>query len=830
MDPFQCAASAVALAELSMKLYHTLSKFINEARDADEKASELRKTIRRSLATLLSVKETLEARGKECDQGTPGPEEQRILKNIRESLLGWFLNLVKFTKRLGNIAEDQHEKTTMGWLEKALLQLKLDRKAPAIERIRENISEHVQELSLSLQCLNLFRQNDRDRLIEELYAQLKEITRSNSNAFNMVFPPASNLDGGPARHRSRHERTMHKCIHTAYAVAEKMSEAGSTGQSPGSVAGDEKLWIDIDVEVPDDDSDLDISPKANVMRADNLLVKDEEISPTIEYIEATDEKVKEISPDLNISTPQDILNALIDNYERHAQMATGTWQYDRTEEYQRRMIEHAEEWNSLYQPPRNIGSMKQQLARTLKNQGTQQKLNESKKILEDALSSHNTIPKSPRLPRLPAEPLDAAEAEGKALLYFELAEVNFMRHQQHRESKALQESAIYAKLSVKLRRPFQQDPQSGFQKSVELFVQILEHQSLRVEADTYRTLFLPPMPSTPPASTHGEIQPTPPRHRSTNLMVDPDGCDFHGCPKLVSAIQANDIDHIDDLLASNANAEIIYDNKTALMYAVDSGYAPVITKLQNGGAAIDRDPSPDATGYTALHYAITELSPSMVDALCSRGASTELRYQGHTPLQRAAVLRSADIITVLLRHNAAINATDADGLTALHHALRHDGSGVAAARLLLNAGADPNVQCTGDGRTALHFAVVDRNKTAATVLLELVPTVELEIEDKRGKTPATLAAQLGQYEVLESLLKEGAFIRWDKLSGGGKPLGMNAEKLLKKTEKERREKEGLARIGSQGSSVVDSVVSTGGRRESLLPWRRKSSWSSTGGR
>ena len=155
MDAFQVAASGLAVAELALKLYHTLSKFVTRAKHADDEAKELRETVQRSLRTLLVASETLQARSRDLDQGTPALEEAHIWSNIHESLMSWARKLKKFRKQVQNVQEPDQGQSPMSWIEKTLLQLKLDRRAPVIQRFQRSITDHVQELSLSLQCLNM---------------------------------------------------------------------------------------------------------------------------------------------------------------------------------------------------------------------------------------------------------------------------------------------------------------------------------------------------------------------------------------------------------------------------------------------------------------------------------------------------------------------------------------------------------------------------------------------------------------------------------------------------------------------------------------------------
>lgn len=76
--------------------------------------------------------------------------------------------------------------------------------------------------------------------------------------------------------------------------------------------------------------------------------------------------------------------------------------------------------------------------------------------------------------------------------------------------------------------------------------------------------------------------------------------------------------------------------------------------------------------------------------------------RGQLPLHRAAAVGSTPIIKILLEEGKSpVNASDIDGLTALHHAIS-EGHGDAAI-MLLKAGAEPEKR-DSEGRLAIDLA------------------------------------------------------------------------------------------------------------------------------
>lgn len=105
----------------------------------------------------------------------------------------------------------------------------------------------------------------------------------------------------------------------------------------------------------------------------------------------------------------------------------------------------------------------------------------------------------------------------------------------------------------------------------------------------------------------------------------------------------------------------------------------------------------------ALHFATSKSNLSTVKTLLAHKCSARVKDQrGQLPLHRAAAIGSIPIMKLLLGEGKSpVNATDADGLTALHHAVS-EGHGDAAI-LLLKAGAEADKR-DGEGRLAIDLA------------------------------------------------------------------------------------------------------------------------------
>lgn len=110
------------------------------------------------------------------------------------------------------------------------------------------------------------------------------------------------------------------------------------------------------------------------------------------------------------------------------------------------------------------------------------------------------------------------------------------------------------------------------------------------------------------------------------------------------------------------------------------------------------------SGATALHFAVSKGNLEVVKTLLSGGASARFKdKRGQLPLHRAAAVGSVPIVKLLLgpEGKSPANASDMDGMTALHHAVS-EGHGDVAVELM-RQGAEVG-RVDGEGRTALALA------------------------------------------------------------------------------------------------------------------------------
>ena len=171
------------------------------------------------------------------------------------------------------------------------------------------------------------------------------------------------------------------------------------------------------------------------------------------------------------------------------------------------------------------------------------------------------------------------------------------------------------------------------------------------------------------------------------------------------------------LLACAVPAMAQFSDSYNFLKAVREGDGNEAMKyLNKPGAPVlnTRDPG---TGETALHISVRTHSDNWVGFLLNKGANTEVKdRQGNTPLHVAALVGDQTALTYLIGTKARVNATNNNGETPLILAVhRRD---IDAVRLLVEGGADPKIQDTIAGKTALDYAKQDTRLTPILKVME----------------------------------------------------------------------------------------------------------------
>jgi ankyrin repeat protein len=174
--------------------------------------------------------------------------------------------------------------------------------------------------------------------------------------------------------------------------------------------------------------------------------------------------------------------------------------------------------------------------------------------------------------------------------------------------------------------------------------------------------------------------------------------------------------------------------------------------------------SPDANGYTPLHYAAASddlpLSTQLLFIFQCFGRPdlfTPLDKHGRTPLHWAVDSASVRIVHLLIESGVPVNTQDYDGTTALHHlilALQKNPKKEKTYREILEY-LVPIVEVNGsdiNGVSALHLAAEFGDLESMRLLIQNGAIVN--ITDHQGENPLFYAVRAGHYKIIRALVEE----------------------------------------------------------------------------
>ena len=215
--------------------------------------------------------------------------------------------------------------------------------------------------------------------------------------------------------------------------------------------------------------------------------------------------------------------------------------------------------------------------------------------------------------------------------------------------------------------------------------------------------------------------------------------------------------------------------KSALILAASHGDVEVVKKLLERGIDVNLKGEGGSTALLSVLLAEDHVVPqqskiTIVELLLEYGANADVKNdRNFTPLKCAIKSRSAEIVKLLIDKDKDLVYRQDKSERDRWHLLYHAYSSQDVLKLLLAAGADPNMQLQ-------HIPLLEvRDVNIAKILIDYGANVNLQDDKDKNNYPIMKAAKESNYELVELLLENGADI---KLPSHGHPS--SAENILQK--------------------------------------------------
>jgi hypothetical protein len=304
----------------------------------------------------------------------------------------------------------------------------------------------------------------------------------------------------------------------------------------------------------------------------------------------------------------------------------------------------------------------------------------------------------------------------------------------------LREAELHAKRAFRIRRNLHEKDHPSCKESARLLVDIYSNYTdKRIHVETYTDMYLASSNSLDSSRSRSIGSRPPDQSDLAELIKD------HGITPedVVGSATSTDLKHVTDrkpalMVAMDCanfdnchRCNIIVDKLIRLGADRNAPFAHAVKKnritdcklLRRRGADINWV---DASGFTPLMHAVKQGNLGMISYLFTEQLEINTRgYKGQTVLHVAAQIRIDDVFKLLLQTDGLdIDATDDDGMTAMHHAAKHDNR-VLAKRL---GRAKANLEIKDKSivrRTPLYIAIKEDKYSFVKVLLKYGAEVDL---------------------------------------------------------------------------------------------------------
>ncbi|KAF2103800.1 hypothetical protein NA57DRAFT_70009 [Rhizodiscina lignyota] len=285
MEAFQVAGGALACVDLALKLYREIERFRIRVSQADEVGEEMAAKYGRLTKTLDDIHSALKCRKEQLGSRIPEQGEARIWINIHDSLRGMKSSLKKFKRELEILDKGRDVTVRRKWVDRAIWQLKLNKRQPIFERLNEAAGTHVDELSLSLHSLEIFMHTETSNDVKILKDCILGIEEHLRNASISQRSPVVG-EFRTARYRGTNRRQLQICLRAARAIVD--TQPMKQPQQKNDSRVDSVMQEQDNQSIWETDAESMFEHPASPTRRDTLLVPPE-VNPNEYAISDTDE-------------------------------------------------------------------------------------------------------------------------------------------------------------------------------------------------------------------------------------------------------------------------------------------------------------------------------------------------------------------------------------------------------------------------------------------------------------------------------------------------------------------------------------------------------------
>lgn len=231
---------------------------------------------------------------------------------------------------------------------------------------------------------------------------------------------------------------------------------------------------------------------------------------------------------------------------------------------------------------------------------------------------------------------------------------------------------------------------------------------------------------------------------------------------LLLAVKEENDDLVEKLLKEDINPNVIDNNgMSALMLASKLNNEKIVKLLLK----YEADVNYNIEGASTLMIAALYAGDDVVDELLDNEADVSMivKEDGSSVLHAAAQRKNLDskILKLLLKAGADPNVQNSEGETPLINVVNSSESGKEwlfnevkdSAEVLLDQGADPNIK-DNSGYNALMWAIIRNWSDVVEMMLD--EGADTSIVDNEGNSVLRIATQMGREEIVEILVDHGA--------------------------------------------------------------------------